>query len=269
MWDWLTKLTELTGAGLPVAVATVVDCKGSTPRERGARMLVLEDGRFFGTIGGGHLEQCVLEDARATLRSGEARLHRYPLGTKLAQCCGGVMDVFVEPMNVGPRLALFGAGHVAQALCQVLQGTPFSVDLVDERAEWVEAPSLPAPVRRHHVAWDEFCDGARWSEHSRYVLVMTHRHDLDQEIIAHVLGRPTRFIGLIGSRSKWARFRQRLTLRGMAPEALERVHCPVGVDTGGKAPQEVAISIAAQLLQVHYARGAEATPPSVVHRETA
>jgi xanthine dehydrogenase accessory factor len=252
VWDWIGKLSELTRDGQAVAIATVVDSKGSAPREPGARMLVLEDGRFFGTIGGGHLEKCVLDDARVALATGETKTRRYPLGAKLGQCCGGVVDVFIEVVNAGPRLYLFGGGHVGQALCGVLQGTPFRVDLVDEREEWVNAPGLPAAVRRHPVGWDTFVDEARFSAATTYVVVMTHRHDLDQEIIADVIDRPARFIGLIGSRTKWARFRHRLLARGASAAKLDRVHSPVGVPTGGKAPQEVAISIAASLLQTHY-----------------
>jgi xanthine dehydrogenase accessory factor len=253
MWDWVSKLAELSRDGTPLAMATVVDARGSTPREAGARLLVLEDGRFFGTVGGGHLELRVLEDARAALATGQTRTHRYPLGAALGQCCGGTVDVFIEVLNTGPRLYLFGGGHVGQALCGVLQGTPFRVELVDERPEWLHAPALPASVGRHGDGWDVFCDGARWSAASTYVVVMTHRHDVDQDIVEHVVGRPARFIGLIGSRAKWARFRQRLAARGVDAARLDRVQCPVGVPAG-KAPQEVAISIAAGLLQAHHAR---------------
>jgi xanthine dehydrogenase accessory factor len=258
MWDWIGKLAELTREGCPVAIATVVDSKGSSPREAGARMLVLDDGRFFGTIGGGHLEKVALADCRTALATGEAKTRRYPLGAKLGQCCGGVVDVFIEVVNAGPRLFLFGGGHVGQALCGVLQGTPFTVDLIDEREEWVNAPGLPSSVRRHPVSWDTFVDEARWNATTSYVVVMTHRHDLDQEIIADVVNRPARFLGLIGSKTKWAKFRQRLLARGVPEAKLNRVQCPVGIQTGGKAPQEVAISIAAGLLQTyHHARAAK------------
>src|SRR5207245_2420444 len=111
------ELWRLCAERRPIAVVTVVAVSGSTPRELGAKMLVREDGRFLGTIGGGQLEHRVLEDARGCLARGETKTLRYPLGAKAGQCCGGVMDLLVETLNTGPRLYLFGGGHVGQALC--------------------------------------------------------------------------------------------------------------------------------------------------------
>ncbi|NPC70025.1 xanthine dehydrogenase accessory protein XdhC [Corallococcus sp. AB004] len=252
MWNWVHQLAEWAREDTPFAVVTVTECKGSTPAPPGAKLLVRADGTFHGTIGGGHLEQLVLQDARACLARGEARTFRYPLGAKLGQCCGGVVDVFVEPVNHGPQLYLFGAGHVGQALCRVLEGTPFRVHLVDERAEWVQSPQVPAGVVRHEEAWDEFASRAVWDEQRTYVAVMTHRHDVDQDIIAFAIQKPARYIGLIGSDTKWARFRQRLEAKGMPARQVGRVQCPMGLPTGGKSPQEVAVSIAAGLLQLHH-----------------
>jgi xanthine dehydrogenase accessory factor len=253
VWDWIGKLDELRRTGESLALVTVIRCVGSTPRELGAKMLVRADGRFFGTIGGGNLEQLVIEDARRCLGDGAARTFRYPLGARAGQCCGGLMELLVEVINAGPRLYLFGAGHVGQALCRVLAGTPFSVDLVDERPEWLERDQLPAAIRTHAMRWDEFAETAPWSEERTFVAVMTHRHDLDEEIIRHVVLKPAKYIGLIGSQAKWSRFRHRLEERGIATSQLDRVRCPIGLPVGGKAPQEVAISIAAELLQTFHA----------------
>ncbi len=252
MWDWVRQLAEWSRDDAPFAVATVTGCQGSTPAEPGAKLLVRADGTFHGTVGGGHLEQLVLADARACLEKGEARAYRYPLGAKLGQCCGGVVDVFVEPVNHGPRLYLFGAGHVGQALCRTLEGTPFRIHLVDERPEWLQGERIPASVVRHEEPWDVFAARAAWDARRTYVAVMTHRHDLDQDIIAFAVQKPARYVGLIGSKTKWARFRQRLEARGTTAQQLARVQCPMGVEIGGKSPQEVAVSIAAGLLQVHH-----------------
>ncbi|MCP3102799.1 xanthine dehydrogenase accessory protein XdhC [Myxococcus sp. K15C18031901] len=252
MWDWVSQLGEWARQEAPFAVATVTNCQGSTPAEPGAKLLVRADGAFHGTVGGGHLEQLVLADARACLERGESRAFRYPLGSKLGQCCGGVVDVFVEPVNHGPRLYLFGAGHVGQALCRILEGTPFRIDLIDERPEWLHGERIPAAVRRHEEPWETFFGAAAWDARRTYVAVMTHRHDLDQDVIAAALEKPARYIGLIGSKSKWARFRQRLEARGTPAALLGRVQCPMGLEIGGKSPQEVAVSIAAGLLQLHH-----------------
>lgn len=252
MWDWIAKLAELRASGTPAAIVTVVGASGSTPAAPGAKMIVLGDGAFFGTIGGGHLEQIAIGDARACLAAGDNKTFRYPLGAAAGQCCGGVVETFVETMHLGPELLLFGAGHVAQALCRVLAGTPFVVSAIDERDEWIGA--MPEGVRRHAIVWDEFVRDARWSESRTYVAIMTHRHDIDEAIVADVVKRPARYLGLIGSQTKWRRLRDRLEARGCAKEQLDRVRCPIGLDTGGKTPQEIAVSIAAQLLSVHHGR---------------
>lgn len=254
MWDWASKLSELRTGDRPVAVVTVVSAAGSTPAGVGAKMLVAQGGEIFGTIGGGHLEQLATADALACLASGESKTFRYPLGAKAGQCCGGVVETLVEALGTGPQLYLFGAGHVGQALCRVLAGTPFSVHAIDGRAEWLGADGLPGAVRRHAEAWDEFVDAARWDESKTYVAIMTHRHDLDQEIVAKAIERPARYIGLIGSKTKWNRFRDRLLARGVPEEKLARVKCPIGLDIGGKSPQEVAVSIAAELLKTLHGR---------------
>ncbi len=254
MWGWAHKLEELEKEGQAVAIVTVVSVSGSTPCALGAKMLVLADGRFFGTVGGGHLERLALDDARACIQAGEPKRFRYPLGAKAGQCCGGVVETFVELGGIGPSLYLFGAGHVGQAVARTLAGTPFQVHVIDEREEWMADGILPAQARRHACPWDEFVREATWDPSSVYVAVMTHRHDTDQEIIGALLDKPTRYLGLIGSRTKWARFKERLSARGATEEQLARVHCPIGLDIGGKAPQEVAVSIAAEVLKVHHGR---------------
>ena len=254
MWNWIVKLAELRQEGRPVAVVTVTGCTGSTPREVGAKMLVLQGGEISGTIGGGHLEELAIKDAVKCLEAGAAKTIRYPLGAKTGQCCGGIVDLLIEVVNTGPALYLFGAGHVGQAVCRSLVGTPFTVHVIDEREEWVKSPQIPSEVIRHHCEWADFVLDARWDQEKAYVAIMTHRHDTDQAIVEDVIRRPAKYIGLIGSEAKWERFKQRLGARGIEDTALARVKCPIGIDTGGKAPQEVAISLAAELLRTHYER---------------
>lgn len=260
MTDWVLRLEALCREGTKVAVVTVVAVSGSAPREPGAKMLVLADGSIHGTIGGGQLELLAISDARAALADGRPRQVRYPLGAKAGQCCGGVVDLFLEPVNHGPRLYVFGAGHVGQAVANALVGTPFTVHLVDEREAWVNSSEVRAGVRRHCVEWDDFAREARWDAALTYAAVMTHRHDLDQQIIAWAVEQPAKYLGLIGSEAKWRQFRRRLLARGVAPARLDRVHCPIGLPLGGgKAPQEVAISVAAELLRIHHAAVAATT----------
>jgi xanthine dehydrogenase accessory factor len=252
-WDWLSKAHELAGAGRPFALVTVTGGKGSTPRDCGAKLIVEPDGAFHGTVGGGRLEALVLEDARGFLAEAASGRKTYPLCFRTNQCCGGAVEIFVELLGLGPQLYLFGAGHVGQALCQTLQGTAFAVHLVDERREWLEAAGLPPGLVRHGRAWRDFVSAATWHRERTYAVVMTHDHQTDLEIAAAISGLPARFIGLIGSTTKWDRFKQRLAALGCDPDQVGRIQCPIGRKTG-KAPREVAISVAAELLRIYHER---------------
>jgi xanthine dehydrogenase accessory factor len=261
MWNWVSALAELRARGEPVVAVTVTRVTGSAPREAGAKMLVTRS-EFQGTIGGGHLEALAIEEARRRLEADEGGVERYPLGARTGQCCGGVVELLFETLGCGPRLYLFGAGHVAQAICRILAGTPFQLTVVDEREEWLRR--TPEGVARFQGEWDEFASQAAWDSRRTYVAIMTHRHDLDLEIVAGLLDKPSRYLGLIGSASKWARFRGRLDARGVAPERYARLRCPIGLPLGGgKAPQEVAISLASELLRLHYEAGPARAPEGV------
>lgn len=254
MWNWVAKLHELYQAGKPFALMTVTHSRGSTPRESGAKMIVLPDGKIFGTIGGGQLEHEATEAAMKSIVDSRSRSVAYPLCAAVKQCCGGSVEVFIEVMNREPQLYLFGAGHVGQAVCRTLVGTPFRVSLVDERKEFLNSPEIPAETTRIQDPWRDFVGAAEWTESATYAVIMTHTHDLDFDILDAVLKKHARYIGVVGSASKWATFKKRLLEAGHPAQLVDGVRCPIGVDTGGKAPQEVAISLAAQLLAVHYDR---------------
>ncbi len=248
--DWLPRLGDLRAQGRPVALVTVIRVEGSTPRGPGAKMLVTAEGLAWGSIGGGQLEALAIEDAQRALAEGASRVQDYPLCVKSGQCCGGRTEVFIEVMGAGPLLYLFGAGHVGRALCHVLRGTSFVVHLVDPRPDWLHSPDLPPGVLKHGEPWEAFLEGAEWSERV-HVAIMTHSHDLDRTLVRALVERPCAYLGLIGSKAKWASFRAALRAHGVPEEGLARVQCPMGLDLGGgKAPQEVAISVAAHLLRL-------------------
>ncbi len=254
MSNWMSTLEEFRQKGTPTVMVTVTQCTGSTPREPGAKMLVTSEGLMWGTIGGGHLEECALQDARRCLNEGKTQTIRYPLGAKTGQCCGGVVELLFEVLNTGPHLYLFGAGHVGQAVCKVMVGTPFLVHLIDDRKEWIRQESIPKEVICHECEWDEFVEQAKWDPEKTYVAIMTYRHDVDQEIVKNLVCRQMRYLGLIGSQSKWERFKQRLQLQGISESEFAKVRCPLGLPIGGKSPQEVAISLASELLQNYYGK---------------
>lgn len=248
-WDWISTLHHLKKNATPAALVTIIKAKGSTPRDVGTKMVVTEKD-FFGTIGGGQLEDLVLRDAREILKN-SSRPERlpYPLCLKAHQCCGGFVEVLVETVHTEPQLLIFGAGHVAQAVARTLEGTPFQVHLIDPRPEWLE--KAPDYVTRHENEGLHFIAGySQWSPERTYAVVMTFDHDLDQKLIENLVQQKTRYLGLIGSRMKWQRFEKRLLEKGLPAEDLKKVRCPIGLPLGGKSPAEVAISFAAEIVQI-------------------
>lgn len=249
MWNWIAKAHELSSEGKRFAMVTAVDTKGSSPRDAGAKMIVLPDGAFFGTIGGGQLEHLAIQDAVDALAESISGRKKYPLCFRAGQCCGGGVEVYIELVGISPQLYIFGAGHVGQALAQVMRGTPFQVHLIDGRAEWVNQGS-PGGILRHHSDPKAMLAAMEFDRNWSYVIVMTHDHFLDLDLIAALAEKPARFIGLIGSKTKWEKFQQRLAHLQINEDAVSRIECPVGIPLGGKAPSEIAISIGARLLQV-------------------
>jgi xanthine dehydrogenase accessory factor len=250
MWDWVSKLQELKGQNF--ALVTLISCRGSTPREVGAKMIVMPDGQFFGTIGGGQLEMKLIAESVVCIKKRESQYLHVELCPKTGQCCGGIVDAFVDVMLEQPKLYLFGAGHVGKAITKTLEGTAFEVHLIDERPEWIDSTDIPQSVNRHYNGWRQFVDQVNWDDKRTYVAVMTHSHEMDQEIIEEVTKRQARYIGLIGSDSKWRRFKSQLETKGHPSKLLNRVKCPIGLPIGGKAPQELAISVASELLKLHH-----------------
>lgn len=248
-WDWISTLYRLQHEAIPAALVTIIKTKGSTPRDLGTKILVTEK-EFFGTIGGGQLEELVIEKAREVLKTHQAPERvPYPLCLKANQCCGGFVEVFIETLNTGPQLLIFGAGHVAQAIARTLEGTPFRLHMVDPRKEWLDR--APTSVLRHENSGLEFIDQhPSLLTQNTYAVVMTYDHELDQDLIERLSLKNLKYVGLIGSQTKWQRFQKRLLAKNHPAESLSKVRCPIGLPIGGKSPQEVAISFAAELVQL-------------------
>jgi xanthine dehydrogenase accessory factor len=254
----------------PAVLVTVRATQGSAPREQGTWMAVWPE-RVLGTIGGGHLEFDAIAHARSLLAGAAgAAQRRFALGPSLGQCCGGVVHLGFERVvpaaadAVLARLAaayegglmpvaLFGGGHVGRAIVRALLPLPVRVHWIDSRDE-IFAEALPPTVRTEHSAPVQ--DAVRDLDAGTRVLIMSFSHAEDLEIVAACLKRLRErtdlpFVGLIGSRSKWAAFRHRLEARGFGAGEIERVTCPIGVPgVVGKEPAVIAAAVAAQLMQV-------------------
>ncbi|MBI4404307.1 MAG: xanthine dehydrogenase accessory protein XdhC [Deltaproteobacteria bacterium] len=253
-WDWINGCKKLQSEGLPFVLVTIVRCVGSTPRDLGTRMIVRADGGILGTIGGGNLEQMVIRDALDCIQKGITHVVRYPLACRTKQCCGGSVEVLMEAMNIHPVLYIFGAGHVGSRLAEIMLGTPFEVHLIDERKDWLRSQTLPTEIITHTGTLAENEKKILWDKQRTFIVVMTHDHQLDEQIIESIFAHKTAYIGLIGSESKWATFEERLSERGTPAEKLKNVRCPVGLDIGGKSPSEIAISIAAELIKAYHGK---------------
>jgi len=262
----------------PAVLVRVAATQGSVPREAGAWMAVFADSSVVGTIGGGHLEHEAIARAQAILVATSGTfvaaekpapvVVRLALGPSLGQCCGGVVHLDFERVSAGDLaglsqklaarrtpVALFGGGHVGQALARVLAPLPFRLTWIDSR-DGVFPPDVPAHIACEHsepvqAAVPGLAPGSR-------VLVMSFSHAEDLEIVASCLLRQRRqadlpYIGLIGSQTKWAAFRHRLEARGFSARELAHVTCPIGIPgipgIAGKAPEVIAVAVAAQLLQ--------------------
>lgn len=252
--DWIGELARLRAARKPCAMVVVTGVRGSAPREVGARMIVAEGRIVWGTIGGGNLERLAIERAKElSLRGAElSESVDFPLSERAGQCCGGAVTLFFETFAwVQRRIVIFGAGHVAQAIGGLAPYLAADVLLIDPRAEEEIQPELP-PERPYELlcidAPEEEVD-ALPSEAG--VLIMTHSHALDLVVLERALARePFAYLGLIGSERKWQRFQRRLAERGTPAERLSGVHCPIGLTKGSKEPTAIAISVAAELLDV-------------------
>ena len=256
--------------GESVALVTIVSTTGSTPQRVGAKMLVFADGRIVGTIGGGCYENDAFWKAREAIASRVPQVVHYELSDDFAQetglICGGQMDVYIEPIEPSPELYILGAGHVGFHLARLAQEVGFRIHVIDDREKFANAERFPDAAE---IVVDDL---PTWIARTplpphAYVVVVTRGHTNDLEALRGLAPRDVRYLGLIGSRAKVARIYDALAEDGMPPDTLARVHAPIGLDIGAVTPQEIAVSILAELIAVKHGKSHPAsmqwTPPRV------
>jgi xanthine dehydrogenase accessory factor len=251
---------RLIAQGEAAVLVTVIDAQGSVPRDAGTRMLITAT-EAFATIGGGHLEWKAIATARQMLvdKSSNSVTQHFPLGPALGQCCGGAVTLSFEVLtsnhlNAWPtptprfHLQLYGAGHVGRAIANLLATVDVSVDWIDEREAEFPTHAMPQHIRK--IAVDAVEGEVGSAPPGAFYLVLTHQHDLDMRITEAILRRGDfGFLGLIGSHTKHQRFVHRFEERGIAPELIARITCPIGLPgVTGKEPEVIAVAAVAQLL---------------------
>ena len=250
--NWITTIQKLTNSSTPFAIATVFDSGGSSPREVGAKMIVLKNGQIYHTIGGGELEKQVIEQAQKCLENNSNGVFSYPLGSKTGQCCGGVVDICIETINIfHPKLHIFGSGHVSLAILKTLEDAPINLTVIDSREEWLSQARQYSCQLIHLMDGPESIINEIQEDPTQSAVVLTHSHDLDFAIINLLCQRNDfRYIGLIGSKTKWTSFKRRLKDAGRTEEEISKITCPIGVPLPGKTPAEIAVSFSAQILSL-------------------
>jgi xanthine dehydrogenase accessory factor len=238
---------------VPCALCTVVRTSGSVPRHAGSKMLVDADGAVLaGTVGGGEMESRVIALAQDAIRSGKAQLATYRLADPQSGdpgVCGGEAEIFIEPLFANPTLLIAGAGHVGRALTHLARWSGFHVLLTDDRAELCTPEACPGA--------HEYLPGSLREVLSRvslnpqtYVALVTRSYPIDVDALPLLLQSPVAYIGVIGSRRRWLTTAQALRERGVGEAAVQRIRAPIGLEISAETPEEIAISIMAEITAI-------------------
>jgi xanthine dehydrogenase accessory factor len=238
----VVKLADAIQGKQPAVLATVIEVKGASPAKVGAQIVLLEDGTTSGTVGGGNLEAAVLTDARQALLDGDPLLKHYGLKETgedaVGMLCGGEVRVFIQPFLPSPQLIIVGGGHIGRPLKVIGETAGFEVLVVDVIPGRADIPELEAATLGRNS----------------YVVLITTDHVSDEAALRVALRSPARYIGMIGSRAKCKTIFEHLRADGINEEALARVYAPIGLDLGGPTPEEIAVSILAEIITVRHGR---------------
>ena len=248
------EIVRLARHNTPCALAIVIESKGSAPRKSGAKMIVKADGSTLGTIGGGKVELEVINAARTAITRGKPAMLNLELTEEYGHVCGGNLLVYIEPLGLAPRLIIFGAGHVGRALATAARFAGFRVIVSDERAEYATKKQVPDAQEILPGSAENVLTNLRVVDDT-YLVIATHSYESDFAAVRAALKTPARYIGLIGSKRKREVLFKELKAEGVSDEDLARLYTPVGLPIGGDSPEEIAVSIVAQLIQIRTSRG--------------
>jgi xanthine dehydrogenase accessory factor len=254
MNDIYQEIVRIRAEGEEAALVTIVSATGSTPREEGAKMLVRADGSILGTIGGGSLEAQVIKEAIKVIGQGKPKQLHSSLTAKEVEAdgmlCGGEVEVFIEPILTPPTLYIFGGGHISLSLARMSKPLGFKITVIDDRAEFANANRFPEADAT--IAEDFSKSFSRLKiDKSSYIVIVTHNHQYDDMVLEWAVGTKAKYIGMIGSQRKnKAVFTHLVAKKGITKEQLARVHAPIGVAINAQTPEEIAVSILAEIIKV-------------------
>jgi xanthine dehydrogenase accessory factor len=257
-------LNSIKGNELPAALCIVVSTKGSVPRKEGAKMLVLKNGNIKGSIGGGNLEKQVIKDALRVIENKEPQLFRHDLLHQHEMCCGGTVQIYIEPIMQKNRLYIFGSGHTGKALASLASGLEFETVVIDDRKEYLDELNNTA-VNKMHLPFNDALKILPFNDQT-YVAILTYSHPVDRDILFHCLKKPYAYLGMIGSRRKVELTKKMLRETNFADgQTIENIDMPMGIAINAESPEEIALSIMAKIIKVKNGL----RQPSVKERGTA
>jgi len=245
-------LAEIEKNNESAALCTVVSSQGSTPRHVGSKMLVYPDGKFIGTVGGGDLEHRVLDEAWIAIAEGKARLLKYNMVDPSRGdpgVCGGTVEVFVEPILPAPMIVVIGAGHVGKAVVHLAKWLGFRVAVSDDRPEFCNPEAVPGADAYYPIEMGKLPEHLKVTRQT-YIVVTSRGSNVDAAGLPNLLETNAAYIGVIGSKRRWATTAKALKEKGLAEEKIARVHSPMGLELQAETPEEIAVSIMAEILIV-------------------
>jgi len=251
MQDIYQEIVKIRAEGEEAALVTVVSASGSTPREEGAKMLVRPDGSIVGTIGGGSLEARVIKEAIEQIKKGKPQRLSFKLkaGHEPGMICGGDVEVFIEPIVSPPTLYIFGGGHIALPLAKMSKLLGFKIVVVDDRPEFANPERFPEAELTLAQDFDKVFNKLRIDK-SSYIVIVTHGHKGDEVVLERAARTEAKYIGMIGSKTKNKAVFSHLLAKGIPQELLDKVCAPIGLEIHAQTPEEIAVSILAEIIQV-------------------
>lgn len=252
MLEIYQELANIAVKGERAVLATVISSQGSAPRKAGAKMVIKGDGTLVGSIGGGNVEQAVQEKAIAVMKSGEPQMMHFDLsgsGEEAWMICGGQMDVFLEPILPAETLYLFGAGHLSQSTAAMAKMLGLRVVVIDPRPEYNNNDRFPNADSLVVEEYDNAFSKLNVDENS-YIVIYTPGHVSDEKCLQFAVGTAAKYVGMIGSKKKVKEIKERLRKKGVSQQQLDEIHAPIGLEINAQTPEEIAISILAEITKV-------------------